>query len=241
MASVTQWIALLEGEVGRGIYVWGGNGELLDGMANPEAWIERKETSADHAARAIALYRMRKTAGITNLRAFDCSGLMHWALKSLHILERDISARGLYARCKPLSDASELQPGDFVFYDNGEKIAHVGAYVGDGNAIESIGRDRGVVKTKLKERNWNRFGRLMNAFVDDPDPAAESEVVHIKGKSVRVRSGGSTAYPTVRIVHMGERYPLCGTAESGWYRIDLNGVMGYVTNKPRYTEVIRHA
>ncbi len=240
MASVTQWIALLESEVGRGIYVWGGNGELLDGMANPEAWIERRETSTDNAARAIALYRMRKAAGISNLRAFDCSGLMHWAVKSLHILERDVSAKGLYARCKPLIGVSELQPGDFAFHDNGEKIVHVGAYIGDGYAIESIGRDRGVVKTKLKERNWNRFGRLIGAFADDPEPAAESETVCIKGKNVRVRSGGSTAYRTVRIVHAGERYPLCGTAESGWYRIDLNGTQGYITNKPRYTEVIRN-
>ena len=72
-----EWIARLRAQVGRGMYVWGGNGQRLDTMTNPEAWIEKRETSAENAARAKRLYRLRRDAGIAEIRAFDCSGLLY--------------------------------------------------------------------------------------------------------------------------------------------------------------------
>ena len=239
MVSVQKWIALLSEQVGRGIYVWSGNGQALDRMTDPEAWIEKRETSEENAARAVSLYRIRKAAGIAPIRAFDCSGLMHWGLKSLHILERDVSSRTLYAKCTPLSGESELTAGDFVFRHDGKRIVHVGAYVGSGRVIECAGRDVGVVSGKLRKGYWNRFGRLEGAFSDDD--AKASPHVRIKGKSVRIRSGGSTAFPTVQIAHAGEAYPLLGAAETGWYRIDLGARDGFVTNRSRYTEVTYNA
>lgn len=256
-----EWIARLRAQAGRGVYVWGGNGQRLDTMANPEAWIEKRETSAENAARAKRLYRLRRDAGIAEIRAFDCSGLLYWTLKGLRILDRDVSAQGLYDRCKPLADADELQPGDMVFRHNGERIVHVGAYIGNGKVIECLGRDDGVTETALAKRNFNRFGRLVGAFLKEPQDeseqagdaatqteraAAQSEsapvpYVQIKGGSVRVRAGGSTAFRTLQIAHAGERYRLLGTAQGGWHRIDLGGAIGYITPNPKYTEVIEYA
>ena len=266
--SVQAWIAKLTGEVGRGIYVWGGNGQLLDTMTDPEAWITKHETSAENAARAKRLYRLRTGAGIRSIRAFDCSGLMHWALKGMHIVEKDLSAKGLYDRCKPLSGAEELQAGDFVFRHDGTKIVHVGAYIGNGKVIECLGRDDGVTETVLAKRNFNRFGRLEGAFIAAPqeaetqaegqtlaetaEPNANKTVaaadqtenrtyVCVKGGSVRVRSGGSTAFRTIGIAHAGERYPYLGAAQSGWHRIAIFGTVGYITPNPKYTEVTEYA
>ena len=59
MSKLYDFLNLLYDQVGRGIYVWGGDGELLDTMSNPVAWIERHEQSASDAKRAIALYNKR--------------------------------------------------------------------------------------------------------------------------------------------------------------------------------------
>lgn len=242
MPKVTDWLSLLMGEVGRGVYVWGGNGQLLDAMASPEEWIAKHETSDRNAARAIALYRMRKDAGIRNLRAFDCSGLVYWSLKSLGLLEKDLSAHGLYGRCKPIADEKELTAGDLLFRHDGTRAVHVGVYAEDGRVIECRGRDVGVVCEKRRDGEWNRMGRLTGIrWTEDEKEAEKAQYVTIRGKSVRARSGGGTAFRTVRIVHAGDRFPLLGRAQSGWYRIDLGTSEAYVTDKPRYTEVTQDA
>ena len=115
--------------VGTGIYVWGGNGELLDAMPDPIGWIERHEADAKNAARAVKLLERRRRDGIRDIRAFDCSGLVYWALKELGVLKNDVSSRGLYALCKPI-DENALLPGDLVFHHDGKQIVHVGICVG---------------------------------------------------------------------------------------------------------------
>ncbi len=217
-------------QVGTGVYVWGGNGELLDTMSDPIAWIERHETSAANAARAIRLYERRKREGVQNLRAFDCSGLVYWALKNLGVQNTDVSSRGLYGLSQPIKE-DELMPGDLVFHHDGTQIVHVGVCVGN-EQVECKGRDEGVVKNARRKGYWNRFGRLLKLGADVPSP-----VVTVRGGSVRVREGDGTSTRCIGIVHKGERYSLIGTAPSGWYRIAWRGTEAYITNSPRYTEV----
>ncbi|HPF54115.1 MAG TPA: NlpC/P60 family protein [Eubacteriales bacterium] len=163
MNKSNEFIALLKGEIGNAIYVWGGDGELLDDMKDAKAWIKKCETSAKNAERSQKYYQSLLDAGKTDIRAFDCSGLMYWALKQLKLLSSDRSSRGLYAMCDKLN-AAEIQAGDLVFKHNGEKIVHVGAYIGDGYVIECKGRDVGVVKTRLSGAGWNRYGRFPNMY-----------------------------------------------------------------------------
>lgn len=169
MATTNDFLKLLYDQVGRGIYVWGGDGELLDTMENPIAWIERHETSTANAKRAIALYRERVRTGVSDIRAFDCSGLVYWALHSLGLQKSDVSSRGLYSLCEKI-EKSELRPGDLVFHHNGVRIVHVGVWANDGNQIECRGRDYGVVCNKRRSGYWNRFGRwkkLGNTLLGD--------------------------------------------------------------------------
>ena len=239
--AVSPFLTLLGSEVERGIYVWGGDGEAVDQMKDPEAWIERKETSAGNAARAVRLYRKRKANGIRPIRAFDCSGYVYWALKELGLLETDVSSRGLYALCSFRSEKKQgnmtkddLRPGDLVFRHDGTRIVHVGVYGENGKVLEARGRDYGVTESDFDPKRWNRFGRL-DVLAEASSPT--TPVVFVLGGSVYVRRGGSTEFCALGIVHRGERYPLLGTAESGWYRIAYEGAEAYLTNNPKYTEV----
>lgn len=159
---ITQFIELLRTQTNRGIYVWGGNGHLLTGMSDPRGWIRKHETSASNANRAIALYDRRVRDGVTEIRAFDCSGLIYWALNKLGLQSSDINSRGLYARCKPVNKA-DLRPGDMTFRHNGSKIFHVGVCTGNGKVIECIGRDDGVIEHSIDAMGtgyWTHFGRF---------------------------------------------------------------------------------
>ena len=229
MSKLYEFLELLYDQVGRGIYVWGGDGELLDDMDKPIAWIERHESKASDAKRAVSLYKKRLDKGIVNIRAFDCSGLVYWALHKLGLQKSDVSSRGLYGLCEDIKK-SELRDGDLMFKHNGKRIVHVGVYA-NGQVIECKGRDYGVVISKITS-SWNRFGRW-KAFAEEP--IVEPKIVYVKGKSVRVRKGGSTKYACIGIAHKGERYTYLGKADTGWYKIRFKGEEAYISNKSTLT------
>lgn len=192
MSKRDDFIALVKGQAGKAIYVWGGDGEDVTAMANPTKWIKNAETSTKNANRAIKLYNKRVKAGIKPIIAVDCSGFIYWALKKLGLRSGDINSRGLYSLCTPIKK-SELVAGDLVFmaddkdkdgYETSE-IYHVGAYIGGGKVAESKGRDDGVVITNLEGRGWDMFGRLPY-FEDEPAAAAKTESTSGSSKSVSV-------------------------------------------------------
>lgn len=181
MVSKASFLAALDKQVGRAIYVWGGNGELLTAMSDPEAWI-RKCENATEEQRCIKLYRKLKAANIPSIRAFDCSGLVYWALKQAGVKLGDTSSRGFFGRCDIFSDQSQLQPGDLVFRGTDvdgdgleqSEVRHVGVYVGGGYTIECYGRDVGVVSRKLAAGKWLKCGRLRCLPVDTAASAPEA-------------------------------------------------------------------
>lgn len=81
------------------------------------------------------------------------------------LLPYDMSSRGIYSMCAKI-DRQNLIRGDLVFRHDGERIYHVGVYIGDGRVIESKGRDYGVIEAGIDRWGtgyWNRFGRLQLA------------------------------------------------------------------------------
>ena len=234
MATIKEFLDLLYSQVDRGIYVWGGNGELLDAMSDPVAWIERHEEDAKDAERAIVLYHQRIEDGLSGIRAFDCSGLVYWALKTLGLQNTDLSSRGLYDKSEHLSQ-NELRPGDLVFHHDGTRVVHVGVWADNGNQIECKGRDVGVVLTKRRSGYWNRFGRW-KGFDDEPQPEPKG-IVYVKGGSVNVRSGDSTKTKIIGVAHRGNEFVCLGFGDSGWYKIDYKGAVGYISNRADLTEL----
>lgn len=158
MSKREEFLEAARSQVNKGIYVWGGNGENLLTMSDPEAWIRRKETSKENADRAINLFHEREEHGVAPIQAFDCSGLVYWAQKEAKIGYGDKTANGYWRECDPVEI---LQAGDLVFHHNGVKCTHVGIYNGDGYVIECYGRDKGVILSKRTDKSyWNRAGRL---------------------------------------------------------------------------------
>lgn len=238
--DVNDFIKLLDAQVDTAIYVWGGNGEDLCQMADPVKWIAGREDSATNYKRAVNLLEKRLAEGKNPIRAFDCSGLIYWALRTLGILKKDISSRGLYRECRSI-DESELQRGDlvFVYDDESCQIVHVGAYVGDGYVIDARGRDTGVVRTKLSSRKFNRFGRLPGVFLDHPDIPAGCKVLQIVGGRVHVRAGDNKYTKKLMTALRGEIYPIVGSGVSGWWEIEYApGQTGYISDDSKYTRVV---
>ena len=166
-SAAARHVEYLDSRVGD-VYVWGAQGENLLAMDDPEGWIERRETSAANAARAIAKFRAVKATGRNPIRAYDCSGLIVWWLLEEKLIKGDTSSRGLYRLCTPLKGTDALVAGkDLLFRtDSGGVINHVGVYVGNGMAIEAKGRDDGVVKRSVDVlgsdgvKYWKIAGRL---------------------------------------------------------------------------------
>lgn len=68
------------------------------------------------------------------------------------------------------------------------KSGHAGVYIGGGYAIEAMGTSKGVVKTKVSDRNWQGWGKL--PYIDyreeidgknDPSACDTLEIWHFTG------------------------------------------------------------
>lgn len=231
MELIKDFLNLLYDQVDRGIYVWGGNGEILDKMNDPVDWIDRREKSENDAKRAVALFHKRVAKGVSDIRAFDCSGLVYWVLKTMGLQKDDVSSRGLYNLCEKITE-KDLRPGDLVFHHDGKQIVHVGVYAYDGMQIECKGRDDGVVQNKRRSGYWNRFGRWKGFKAE-----SAQKYVYVKGGSVRIREGDNIKTRCIGIAHRGEKFQLICIAPSGWYQIKWSGLKVYITSNTRYTEV----
>lgn len=188
MDKLNEYIDLLWSQVGKGIYVYGGNGEDLSAMteAQRDTYIRKRETETKNSTtgkvnytkeqnveRCKKLYEKRVKAGVNPILAFDCSGLQYWAGKKTGVIKSDLSANTLYGKCTPV-EKKDVKRGDYCFMHNGKKATHVGMYVGDDIIIECQGRDVGVVTNKLSKTTvFNRFGRypaFENSNDDNPIP-----------------------------------------------------------------------
>jgi hypothetical protein len=247
MSKREKFLESARSQVNKGIYVWGGNGENLLTMDDPEAWIRKKETSKENAERAINLFAERVENGVDPIRAFDCSGLVYWSQKEAGVGYGDMTANSLWKNCDPVD---ELQAGDLVFHHNGLRCTHVGIYNGDGFVIEAIGRDLGVVlNRRVDEKYWNRWGRLKKMPIDpEPKPEPTDAYVLVKGRSVYVRNVDYVPddkklkkESVIGVAHRGETYRLISTAPSGWHEIDFKGQIGFISNRPDLTEVVSYA
>ena len=140
------------------LYVWGGNGQTEISVG----WIRRMDTSETNAQRSIRFWEKQKAAGMTDLAAFDCSGLISRYLQDNGIVSGKRNCDHLWAMCTPVTRA-ELRPGNLLFRERNGDMYHVGVYIGGGKVVEAKGRDDGVVLRGINASGdgyWNKFGRL---------------------------------------------------------------------------------
>ena len=66
-------------------------------------------------------------------------------------------------------------PGLVLWKEN-----HIGIYMGNGDVIEARGHDYGVVKTKLEDRGWLKWGKLPWVEYSSNKASAEEALAAIK-------------------------------------------------------------
>lgn len=83
---------------------------------------------------------------------FDCSGLVSWAYRQLGIqIPRDGASQW---DATSRIDASELRPGDIVFFASDGYIFHVGIYAGNGVMLHAPNSGDSVSYASLSEPYW---------------------------------------------------------------------------------------
>ncbi len=130
-----------------------------------------------------ALYRTKKlqypsqylwlyTSAMTGKQCFDCIGLIKsylWTLgdKIVYCQSQDLSANAFFKTCTKTGKIKDIPdvPGLLVWRDG-----HIGVYIGGGYVIEARGHKYGVVKTKLAERDFKKYGycRFIQYIEDKP-------------------------------------------------------------------------
>ena len=247
------------------IYVWAASGQLCKNIN--EKWIrehEARNENGKHADEAVAAWKRVMASEYRDVaRAFDCSGLVSFCLIKAGVLDKRKDCDGLYDRCDPIDQPED---GALLFRVNAKNPndeTHVGIYI-DKKQIEARGREWGVVERAYEPEYWKKFGWYRGFQREDrpPDPEREPELqpetdtepmqyyVKVIGGSVRVRNRDSVLGRTIGIVHNAaykikneigteaDRLPLIGPAPSGWYEVEYKGQTAYITNKPKYTEVV---
>lgn len=102
-------------------------------------------------------------------RGFDCSGLVAYVMSHFDIrLPRTSSEQALVGQ--PLArDIGVLRPGDLLTFGHGDRISHVGIYVGGGHYVNASSGSRKVKEGSLVEAmltGWWKGARRVVALAD---------------------------------------------------------------------------
>ncbi|WP_425473063.1 C40 family peptidase [Vulcaniibacterium gelatinicum] len=98
--------------------------------------------------------------GTSPERGFDCSGLVGYVFRTALGIELPRVSREMARAGMPV-DRAALIPGDLVFFKlRGQRIDHVGIYVGGGRFLHAPRRGRDVTVSSLDDGYWSRHFTL---------------------------------------------------------------------------------
>ena len=152
MKTVDEVIAFAESKLGKP-YIFGANGQLIT-----EAFILSKAKQYPKVYTPSYIERSMKWVKQPPVDGYDCSGLIDVALGV------DYNAQGYYANATSkgkillFSDMPDVRGVLLFKYSATQgKMTHVGIYIGNGETIEAMGVDYGVVKRK-RSSSWTHWG-----------------------------------------------------------------------------------
>jgi hypothetical protein len=179
-------------------------------------------------------------------RVWDCNGLAEGYYEDQTKVNINTRARNNYSSwCNPkgtgMIPAARRVPGAAVFHHNGLYIHHVGYLVapvtpgnpaGDWYVIEAKGVQYGVVRTRLSDRKWNRWG-WMTKYFDYAQPAAPvvpaaPKMGTVLGTGVNIRSGPGVGYKVLGVVNKGDMLELSGAVSGGWTGVIYKGTKAWI-------------
>lgn len=151
-AKVSEFTKYIRSKVGCA-YLWGGQGESLFSLLRKLA---KQNGQSDAKTEQTIAYM--KSKGIKDMEVFDCSGLSVTYLLSVGAISYDMTADGIYDKCKKIKK-EESREGDMVFLLNAsENATHIGYLVDKKTVVHALNQSRGVIEEDVSKRKWV-FGR----------------------------------------------------------------------------------
>jgi cell wall-associated NlpC family hydrolase len=110
------------------------------------------------AMRALSQLGVRyRFGGNSPETGFDCSGFVRWVFRDHDTLALPRASQDMARFDAPSVDPAALAPGDLVFFRiRGNRVSHVGIYIGDGRFVHAPSRGGMVRVDHLDDRYWKR-------------------------------------------------------------------------------------
>lgn len=90
----------------------------------------------------------------------DCSGFVQYVLRNAGGVSLDRTSRAQANNGKTIS-ASQMRPGDLLFYSSGGSINHVAMYIGNGQVIHAANRRSGI---KISAYNYRTPVKIISVL-----------------------------------------------------------------------------
>ncbi|HEX8363366.1 MAG TPA: C40 family peptidase [Longimicrobium sp.] len=136
---------------------------FLRGDARPEQ--AQRDTLVALARRQVGVRYL--LGGSDPERGFDCSGFLQYLMRRLDVrLPRTAAEQARVGQEVP-RDLSRLLPGDILTFGSGDRVTHVGVYVGGGRFIHASTGQRQITEARLDRtesnlvRAWTGVRRIM--------------------------------------------------------------------------------
>lgn len=115
--------------------------------------------------------------GTTPSGGFDCSGFVRYVLGALQVALPRTAAQQAVVGANVPKDTTRLRPGDLLTFGRGNRVTHIGIYVGDGRYVHASPSAGRVIETSLARttsplvRIWRGGRRLLADVAGAADSA----------------------------------------------------------------------
>jgi cell wall-associated NlpC family hydrolase len=120
--------------------------------------------------------------GTTPRRGFDCSGFVRYVLGALQlVLPRTADQQSRIGDGVP-KDTTQLRPGDLLTFGRGNRVTHIGIYVGNGRYVHASPTAGRVIETSLARTEsplvkiWRGGRRLLAERDEMPDSTTTAKL-----------------------------------------------------------------
>lgn len=146
--------------------------ELEEAIKDPRPFAALSNTAMSMRDSVVRMARAQigtryRYGGTTPKGGFDCSGLVRYVLGALQIALPRTAAQQAIVGANVPKDTTSLKPGDLLTFGKGNRVTHIGIYVGEGRYVHASPKAGRVIETSLSRttsplvRIWRGGRRLL--------------------------------------------------------------------------------